>query len=116
MLNNWSRTPAIHPSEVEEHLSRGYRLLDVREFYEFEAGHIEGAHHIPLSRIAEEFHQIAPDQKYVVVCRSGARSNSITEMLLGQGIEAVNLSGGLQSWITHGKALTDGSGGRGRLA
>ncbi len=115
MLNNSTNAPTIHASEVEDHLSRGYRLLDVREPHEFQAGHIKGALHIPLSRLAEEFHKIVQEHKYVVVCRSGARSNAVTEMLLGQGVEAVNLSGGLQGWLSHGNHLTDASGGRGSL-
>ncbi|NNN12129.1 MAG: rhodanese-like domain-containing protein [Acidimicrobiaceae bacterium] len=115
MLNNSDRTPTIHATEVEDRLSRGYRLLDVREPYEFQAGHIKGALHIPLSNLAQEFHKIVQEHKYVVVCRSGARSNAVTEMLLGQGVEAVNLSGGLQSWLSHGKHLITASGGSGSL-
>ena len=115
MLNNSHRTPTVHSSEVEDHLSRGYLLLDVREPHEFQAGHIKGALHIPLSKLAEDFHKIVQEHKYLVVCRSGARSNAVTEMLRSQGIEAVNLSGGLQGWLSHGKHLTNASGSLGTL-
>lgn len=38
------------------------------------------------------------DYTYLVYCRSGNRSQSAVNTLKGQGINAINLAGGLNHW------------------
>lgn len=50
-------------------------LIDVREQEEWEAGHIEGAHHWPLSRMMQgELPPLPPDQEIILYCQRGQRS------------------------------------------
>ncbi|MFC7469408.1 rhodanese-like domain-containing protein [Actinomadura keratinilytica] len=77
-------------------------LLDVREDDEWNAGHAADALHIPMSAFVERYGELteaAPqDGRVNVVCRSGARSAQVTMYLRQQGIDAVNVEGGMRAW------------------
>jgi rhodanese-related sulfurtransferase len=88
-----SAVPSVGPTEVVP----GAFLLDVREDDEWEAAHVEGAVHVPLGQLPERVAEL-PDERVVVVCRSGARSGRATVWLNRNGYEAVNLEGGMQAW------------------
>ena len=53
-------------------------ILDVREDEEWAAGHIEGAVHVPLDRLANrmlhEPGELLSDQPLVVTCKGGGRA------------------------------------------
>ncbi|WP_405663315.1 rhodanese-like domain-containing protein [Streptomyces sp. RK9] len=92
-------------------LSDGDFLLDVREDDEWQAGHAPGALHIPMSDFVARFGELteaAPqDGKVNVICRSGGRSAQVTMYLAQQGIDAVNVDGGMQVWEASGKTVVD---------
>lgn len=74
-------------------------IIDVREPYEYEAGHLEGSIHIPLGELPARIAEIAPDSAPVFLCRSGGRSLAACELALRAGIASpANLDGGLQAW------------------
>lgn len=79
-------------------------LLDVREKDEWKAGHLEMAHHFPLSRIENgELPTLPADlEKIVVYCQSGVRSAVAASILTQASAEAqapiYNLIGGLNLW------------------
>ncbi len=74
-------------------------LVDVREPYEFDAGHLPGARHIPLAELAGRLGEIPKDSAPVFICRSGARSLAACSLALAAGIAApANLEGGLHAW------------------
>lgn len=78
------------------------QLVDVRETYEFEAGRIEGAHHLELSRLADEAGSLEADRPLVFYCRVGARSAMATQAFRASGYDAHNLAGGLVAWASSG--------------
>jgi sulfur-carrier protein adenylyltransferase/sulfurtransferase len=92
----------LSASELEELLRASggtTTLVDVREPYEYEAGHLEGSVHIPLGELPERIGEIAPDSAPVFICRSGGRSLAACEFALRAGIASpANLDGGLQAW------------------
>jgi len=92
----------LSASELEELLRASggtTTLVDVREPYEYEAGHLEGSVHIPLGELPERIGEIAPDSAPVFICRSGGRSLAACEFALRAGIASpANLDGGLQGW------------------
>jgi rhodanese-related sulfurtransferase len=49
--------------------------------------------------------ELPPGATVVAVCRSGARSAQVTAGLTQQGIDAVNLDGGMQAWAAAGRAM-----------
>ena len=76
-------------------------VVDVREASEFEAGHIEGALHIPLRQLAKKVNQLPSDKntRLAVICRTGARSSYGTMALWLLGYRNLrNIAGGMQGW------------------
>ncbi|MEV6210361.1 rhodanese-like domain-containing protein [Kitasatospora sp. NPDC051914] len=84
-------------------------LLDVREQDEWDAGHVDGALHIPIGQVIARLGEL-PDEKLYVVCRVGGRSAQVVQYLVGQGREAVNVDGGMFAWEAAGRPMvgTDG--------
>ncbi|MFJ6897114.1 rhodanese-like domain-containing protein [Streptomyces hokutonensis] len=95
-------------------LKDGDFLLDVREDDEWQAGHATGALHIPLSEFVARYGELteaAPqDGRVHVICRSGGRSAQVTTYLTQQGIDAVNVDGGMQVWAAAGHAVVTDEG------
>jgi sulfur-carrier protein adenylyltransferase/sulfurtransferase len=74
-------------------------LIDVREVWEFDAGHLRGAINIPLGQLPARLPEIAHDSAPVFICRSGARSLAACNLALAAGVtEPANLEGGLRAW------------------
>jgi rhodanese-related sulfurtransferase len=91
----------ITPTELNERIARGEEivLIDVREPYEWSAGHIESAQHIPMQQIPGRLAEIPRDAEVVMICRSGGRSGQVQQYLRQQGFTNVkNLIGGMQRW------------------
>ena len=100
------------PQQVAELLRGGQiELIDVRESYEFEAGRIAGARHLPLGELSAQAGTVDRDRPVVFYCRSGARSAMATQAFTGSGWDAHNLTGGLLDWQAAGLPLEpeDGS-------
>ena len=90
-------------------------VLDVREDDEWELGHIAGSTHVPLSELMARVDEVPATDPLVVVCRVGARSAQVAAWLRGQGRDAVNLVGGLESWAAAGRPLVTDSGAPGTV-
>ncbi|MCR5799893.1 MAG: FAD-dependent oxidoreductase [Lachnospiraceae bacterium] len=69
-------------------------LLDIRTVEEYEAGHIEGYINIPLNELRDRLGEIKKDQPVYVVCQSGLRGHIACRILLQNGFDCYNLSGG----------------------
>ncbi|WAP51921.1 rhodanese-like domain-containing protein [Arthrobacter sp. ATA002] len=91
-------------------ISADARILDVREDYEWEAGHIDGAIHIPLDALPERLDDLDPDQDLAVICRTGGRSARATAWLESHGYSAVNVNGGMGAWLEAGKPMVSDNG------
>ena len=73
-------------------------LVDVREVDEFEALHLEGAHNLPLSQLADSYNQLDKNQLHYVICKSGMRSARACQFLAEQGYEVINIQGGMTAF------------------
>lgn len=91
------------------------QVLDVRESFEWELGHIEGAQRIPMGEIASRLDDIAGDKSLVAVCHSGGRSAQVTEFLRDKGFKIENLDGGLEAWADAGLPVVSPKGEAGRV-
>ncbi|MFL5636023.1 MAG: molybdopterin-synthase adenylyltransferase MoeB [Gemmatimonadaceae bacterium] len=92
----------IQPAQLAARLESGEKLdiIDVREPYEWEIGHIPGARLVPLNQIAEEIPRLANRGEIVVYCKVGARSRFAAQQLADAGVtEVQNLAGGILRWI-----------------
>jgi rhodanese-related sulfurtransferase len=101
---------------VHERLGQ-VQLVDCREAYEWEAGRIEGAVHIPLNDImAGAGGELDPTIPVAVICRSGNRSELATMMLQARGYEATNVEGGMEAWAAEDLPFAAADGSPGRVA
>ncbi len=92
----------IQPTQLAERLATGDDLdiIDVREPFEWELGHIPGARLVPLGRIADEIPRLDKRRETILYCKVGLRSRFAAEQLADAGLSEVrNLSGGILRWI-----------------
>ena len=78
-------------------------LIDVRNPAEADVAVIEGAHLVPLARIesgegVETVRSLAGTRAIYVHCKLGGRSARAVELLAQQGIDAINVTGGINAW------------------
>lgn len=78
------------------------RLIDVREEWEFDEGHLPGAEWIPMAMVPGRKDEFVSDGPVYIVCRSGNRSGQVVMWLAQQGIRTVNVAGGTADWIARG--------------
>ena len=82
--------------EDEHHL---LRVIDVREMPEIAQGTLSKAEPLPLATLPTRLSDFEPDEKLVIICRSGARSAQACLFLQEQGFNNVfNLRGGVIAW------------------
>ena len=97
--NDSASYETIDIDEVETKMNEGFVVLDVRERDEFAAGHIPAAQNKPLSALQQDdFSELSKEEKYIVICRSGNRSQTASDILVNEGYEIVNVSAGMSSW------------------
>lgn len=94
--------PAVRATEARQLLDDGAVMIDVREPFEYHAEHAPEAVLLPLSELPSAVQGLEADRTIVVVCRSGNRSASATRFLRRQGLDAVNLTGGMIAWVNSG--------------
>jgi rhodanese-related sulfurtransferase len=100
--------PTASVSGVPDPLPAGLLVLDVREDDEWRAGHVEGSLHVALTTLGARYGELAElsaAEQTLVVCRVGNRSAYAAAFLIQQGIDAVNLDGGLVAWEAAGRPL-----------
>jgi len=91
----------ITPAEMKERLGRGenFLLVDVREPWEHELCHIDGAKLIPMGSIPQNLQALDVDEDVVCYCHHGMRSMDVAVWLRGQGVQrAKSLAGGIERW------------------
>jgi rhodanese-related sulfurtransferase len=100
-------------TDVGELLAAGASLLDVREGYEWDAGHAATAEHLPMGELALD--RLPEGRPLLVICHVGGRSAAATEALLRAGVEAANVAGGMDAWARAGLPVVTDSGAPGRV-
>ena len=98
--------PAIDVNELRRRLAadepRPY-LLDVREPWEYLAGHVPGAQLIPLGELEQRVAEVPRNREVLAICHSGQRSLAAAGYLQQLGYTAVsNVDGGTAAWIERG--------------
>ena len=84
--------PIGHWNEIGEGV-----ILDVREPFELAVENVEGAVNIPLGQLRARLDELPRDKMIYVFCRSGQRAYYATRVLLQNGFEVKNISGGMLS-------------------
>ena len=73
-------------------------VVDVREPWEAEICSIEGSQLIPMSSLPQRLQELPRGRTIAVVCHAGMRSYQVAAWLLGQGLDAVSVAGGVDAW------------------
>jgi len=84
-------------------LAHGGRVIDVREPAEFERARLDASASIPLATVPERIDEFRGDDPTYVICQSGGRSMKACAFLAEQGVDAVNVSGGMMAWISSAR-------------
>ena len=87
-----------------------YWLLDVRQEEELvREGAIEGAYHIPISRIAGRIDEIPRNENVYIFCGSGLRAAIVASILHRAGYHRITVVlGGVRGWSSTSCPIVDG--------
>ena len=92
---NQENSDDVEANNIENLVKNKEFLLDVREEYEYQEGHIKGAVNLPLREILSQKDSLPKDKDIYVYCRSGHRSADAVNFLKSLGFEKVhNIEGG----------------------
>jgi rhodanese-related sulfurtransferase len=102
LLSKLSRTAQWH--EIDELVSQGFVLVDVRTESEFDQAGITGAINIPVDDLRSRHGEIG-SKKVLVHCQVGQRGHTAAMLLNQLGYEAINLDGGFLTWKNSPSAI-----------
>lgn len=94
------RTNTIKAEQARtDQLENGAYIVDVRTAEEYITGHVPGALHIPLDKVAEHLERLVPDKtaKLIFYCAVGGRSQTALETARAAGYPHVYNLGGLEN-------------------
>jgi hydroxyacylglutathione hydrolase len=100
-----TETPQLSSIQLHDALRRGdgLQVLDVRTQDEWEAGHVEGALHIPGNELQDRAGELPKDGMLAILCGSGYRSTVAASVLERSGFtNVVNVTGGMEAWRKAG--------------
>lgn len=84
----------VNVDKVRELVENNAYIIDVREKYEYEKGHIKGAYNIPLSELRQRTNEIPKDLPVYLLCRTGQRSYNAVLSLQNLGFKnVINITG-----------------------
>ena len=115
----WSNTniPASLPliSPADTYADTTSLHLDVREQDEWDAGHDGAATHIAMAGLPAAVGSFDVNRRIICICRSGNRSGKVAAWLISRGLDAVNMTGGMQAWSAEGLPVVTDSGVSGKV-
>ena len=93
--------------EIRKLVDEGDReIVDVREDWEWNKGHLPGARHVVLSSILANPTGQSFKDGTIFVCQVGERSAVASEMAVALGVkDVVNFRGGTKAWKDAGLPL-----------
>ncbi len=92
---------SVNPQQLKEMLAgkNPPLLLDVRDQWEYDVAHLEGARLLPLDDLQVLAFDLPRDREIVVYCHHGMRSAAAVSFLIhNQYTNVKNLSGGIDRW------------------
>lgn len=90
----------------------GAVVIDVREPFEYAAGHVPGARLLPLAQVPQYVGDLAGHGPVYVICATGNRSLAAAEYLHRNGVDAWSVAGGTSGWQRTGRPITRLTGSR----
>jgi phage shock protein E len=93
---------SLSPQEAQSRIKNGALLIDVRSPLERQRAKIAGSQAMPLDQLSQLWETLPKDIEIICQCASGMRSAQAASFLAGKGIQASNLSGGINAWQSAG--------------
>jgi rhodanese-related sulfurtransferase len=92
--------------DIKPLIEAGYEVVDVREPWEYAAGHVPGARNVVLAQILANPNGQTFRDRSIFVCEVGERSAVASEMAVALGVkDVVNFRGGTRAWREAGMPL-----------
>jgi rhodanese-related sulfurtransferase len=98
----------VSPEDLQRRLARGdaITVIDLRQPWEYQAGHIPGAMHIFIQDIPARCQELPQDTELIFQCWHGVTSLDVAAFVIQQGWPVTSVSsliGGMAGWVdTHG--------------
>jgi hydroxyacylglutathione hydrolase len=103
MTNDEAPFRDLKIDEIRKLIDDGYNIVDVREDWEWNKGHMPGARHVVLSQILANPTGQKFDDRTIFVCAVGERSAVAAEMAVALGVkDVVSFRGGFKAWKDAG--------------
>jgi rhodanese-related sulfurtransferase len=87
----------------------GAFVIDVREVFEYVAGHVPGARLVPMGQLGYEVAGLPRDRPVYVICATGNRSLTAAAQLARVGVDAWSVAGGTAAWRRAGRPIVAGA-------
>ena len=104
--------PPIEEADVAETsaaVEAGALLVDVREDFEWNAGHARGAVHLPMMQVPTRLDELPREAPIYLICATGNRSGRVAEYLTQNGFSRpINVRGGTVAWRRAGLPIDRG--------
>jgi phage shock protein E len=88
---------------LQEVISNGAVILDVRTKGEYQSGHLKNSINIPIDKLPQNIKKLNKNKPVITCCASGSRSASAKKILLSNGFEQVYNGG---SWSSLKKYMS----------
>jgi adenylyltransferase/sulfurtransferase len=89
-------------AEAARGRDRALVLLDVREPFEWDIVHVDGARHVPLRDLPGRLRELDGHAEVLVYCHHGTRSRQAVELLRAAGFSKVrSVRGGIDAWAVE---------------
>jgi rhodanese-related sulfurtransferase/predicted transcriptional regulator len=98
----------VTPDELSRRMTNGeVVVLDVRPEQEYAAGHIAGAHSVPVSDISARLAELSDEKEYVAYCRGPycVYADEAVAVLRANGLTAQRLTEGYPEWWLSGRPV-----------
>ncbi|MGL6130543.1 MAG: rhodanese-like domain-containing protein, partial [Fusobacteriaceae bacterium] len=87
----------VTPEELDKNRD-DFLVIDVRSSSQYNSAHIEDAINIPLENLRTELGNLDKSKKIAVHCNKGVTGNAGQNILLNNGFDAYNISGGFSNY------------------
>ena len=95
---------SITVTELKEKIldANPVNIVDVRTDQETAMGIIPGAETIPMNSIPDNLNYFNDNETYYIICKAGGRSAQVVQYLEQNGVNAVNVEGGMDEFGDEG--------------